>query len=88
MLVGHVRDQCELPAKIDGAVADAEQDEADPQKPQVRRQQVHQRHQADEHTARGGGGFDEVTAAIQAVAEDQIGQEATHRADQLQHADI
>jgi len=27
MLVGHVRDERELPAKIDGAVADAEQDE-------------------------------------------------------------
>jgi hypothetical protein len=33
VLVGHVRDQRELPAEIDGAVADTLHDEADSEEP-------------------------------------------------------
>jgi hypothetical protein len=84
MLVGYVRHQRQLPAEIDGAVADALQDVADRQEPQVRRQQVHQRDQGNQHAADRRRGLDQVAAAIQGLAQDQIGQQTADRTDQLQ----
>ncbi len=88
MVIGHVGDQRELPAEIDCAIANTQQDVTESQKPQVRREQVHKRHQGDQHTAHRRRGLDEVAAAIKGLAQDQIRQQAADCAGQLQQADI
>lgn len=84
--VVHSRDQRYLPPQVGGAVADIQEDVAERQDAKAWRPQVHQWHEPDQQqTDRRRA---EATAPIQVLAKDEIREQPTERADQLQDADI